>query len=183
MDKVDSEIGPSSAVLKLARFLNLLLTGLLEGLLVGIVFVELAFLDLSASVYTAVQQPKHRVFEPIMPVFNTLVISSGILVLLLMRERKTLAFILTLVGVLCTIVVVISTLLVNVPINSEIMNVWSVENPPADWAQVRDRWNFWHTFRTVLAVIAFVCQLVAVLAPIPTQVRAKERLGRSEGGY
>ncbi len=73
--------------LKLARFLNLLLTGLLAGLLVGIVFVELSFLDLSAFVYTAVEQPNHRVSEPIMPVFNTLVIGSGILVLLLMRER------------------------------------------------------------------------------------------------
>ena len=67
--------------LKLARFLNLLLTGLLAGLLVGIVFVELSFLDLSAFVYTAVEQPNHRVSEPIMPVFNTLVIGSGILVL------------------------------------------------------------------------------------------------------
>ena len=159
--------------LKLARFLNLLLTGLLAGLLVGIVFVEVSFLDLSAFVYTAVEQPKHRVFEPIMPVFNTLVIGSGVLVLLLMRERKTLSFILTLVGVICTIVMVISTLLVNVPINSEIMNVWSAENPPADWAQVRDQWNFWHSFRTVLAVVAFVCQLGAVLAPIPMQAQAK----------
>jgi uncharacterized membrane protein len=164
-----------SLMRNIARFLNLLLTGLLAGLLVGIVFVELSFLGLSAFVYTAVEQPKHRVFEPIMPVFNTLVIGSGILVLLLTRERKTLPFALTLAGVLCTIVMVISTLLVNVPINSEIMNVWSVENPPADWAQVRDRWNFWHAFRTVLAVVAFVCQLVAVLVPIPMEVRAKGR--------
>jgi uncharacterized membrane protein len=159
--------------LKIARFFNLFLTGLLAGLLVGIVFVELAFLDLSASVYTAVEQPKHRVFEPIMPVFMTLVIVSGILVLLLMRQRRTLPFVLALVGVLCTIVVVISTLLVNVAINSEIINVWSAQNPPADWEQVRDRWNVWHAFRTVLAVVAFACQLVAVLVPIPMEARAK----------
>jgi uncharacterized membrane protein len=159
--------------LKIARFFNLFLTGLLAGLLVGIVFVELAFLDLSASVYTAVEQPKHRVFEPIMPVFMTLVIVSGILVLLLMRQRRTLPFVLALVGVLCTIVVVISTLLVNVSINSEIINVWSAQNPPADWEQVRDRWNVWHAFRTVLAVVAFACQLVAVLVPIPMEARAK----------
>ena len=159
--------------LKIARFFNLFLTGLLAGLLVGIVFVELAFLDLSASVYTAVEQPKHRVFEPIMPVFITFVIVSGILVLLLMRQRRTLPFVLSLVGVLCTIVLVVSTLLVNVPINSEIINVWSAQNPPADWEQVRDRWNFWHAFRTVLAVVAFVCQLVAVLVPIPMGARAK----------
>jgi uncharacterized membrane protein len=159
--------------LKIARFFNLFLTGLLAGLLVGIVFVELAFLDLSASVYTAVEQPKHRVFEPIMPVFMTLVIVSGILVLLLMRQRRTLPFVLALVGVLCTIVVVISTLLVNVSINSEIINVWSAQNPPADWEQVRDRWNVWHAFRTVLAVVAFACQLVAVLVPIPLGARAK----------
>jgi uncharacterized membrane protein len=118
-----------------------------------------------------------------MPVFNTLVIGSGVLVLFLARKRKKLPFALTLAGVLCTIVVVISTLLVNVPINSEIMNVWSVENPHADWAQVWDRWNFWHAFRTVLAVVAFVCQLVAVLAPTRWKYEQRARVSNSPGSF
>ncbi len=154
--------------LKLARFINLFLVALLAGLLVGVVFVEVALLDLLASVYTAVQKPKHEVFEPVMPVFVTLVIASGLLVLFLMRrDFKSPAFTLTLVGVLFTVALMISTVLVNVPINAEIMDVWSVESPPANWDEVRDRWNFFHGLRTILAVVALACLLLAGLGIVP----------------
>ncbi len=155
-------------VLKVARFVNLFLVALLAGLLVGVFIVERALLEVSASVYTAVQKPKHEVFEPIMPVFNTLVIVSGLpVVLLLIRDRKTWVFGLTAIGVLCTIALTTTTLLVNVPINSEIINTWSVDNPPAYWEQVRDRWNLFHAIRTVLAIMALLCLLLAELLPQP----------------
>ena len=160
--------GRSSVVLKVARFVNLFLVALLAGLLVGVFIVELALLEVSASVYTAVEKPKHEVFAPIMPVFNTLVIVSGLLVvLLLISDRKTWVFGLTAIGVLCTIVLTTTTLLVNVPINSDIINTRSMKNPPADWEQVRDRWNLFHAIRTVLAIMALLCLLLAELVPQP----------------
>lgn len=153
-------------VLKFTRFVNLFLVGLLAGLLVGVLMVEMALLEVPASVYTAVEKPKHEFFGPIMPPFMILVIASGIVVLsLIRREFKTTTFALTLVGVLCAITLVITTLLVNVPINAEIMDVWSVENPPADWAEARDRWNLFHAIRTILAVTAFFCLLLAATSP------------------
>ena len=152
-------------VRKIARFVNLFLVALLAGLLVGVFFVERALLEVGPSVYTAVQKPKHEVFEPIMPVLDTLVIVSGLVVLLLIRDRKTWVFGLTVVGVVCTIALTATTLLVNVPINSEIINVWSMNDPPADWAQVRDRWNLFHAVRTVLAVVALLCLLLAAMMP------------------
>ena len=154
-------------VRKIARFVNLFLIALLAGLLVGVFFVERALLEVGPSVYTAVQKPKHEVFEPIMPVLDTLVIVSGLVVLLLIRDRKTWVFGLTVVGVVCTIALTATTLLVNVPINSEIINVWSMNDPPADWAQVRDRWNLFHAVRTVLAVVALLCLLLAAMMPQP----------------
>ncbi len=161
-------------VLKIARFVNLFLVALLAGLLVGVFIVERALLEVSASVYTAVQKPKHEVFEPIMPIFNTLVIVSGLMVLLLIRDRKTWVFALTAIGVLCTIALTTTTLLVNVPINSEIINTWSVNDPPADWAQVRDRWNLFHAIRTVLAIVALFCLLLAAMIPQATQYPSSE---------
>ena len=158
--------GTSPVIHTIARFVNLFLVALLAGLLVGVFIVERALLEVSASVYTAVQKPKHEVFEPIMPVFNTLVIVSGLMVLLLIRDRRTWEFGLTAIGVVCTIALTTTTLLVNVPINSEIINAWSVKNPPADWAQVRDRWNLFHAIRTVLAVAALLCLLLAAMLPI-----------------
>jgi hypothetical protein len=165
-------------VLKIARFANLLLVALLAGLLVGVYIVELALLEISASVYTAVEKPKHELFEPIMPVANTLVIVSGLAVLLLIRDRKTWTFGLSVVGVACTIVATTTTLLVNVPINSEIINVWAVNDPPADWAQVRDRWNRFHAIRTVLAVVALFCLLLATMTPQP-----QYPLGEGNAGF
>ena len=147
--------------------MNLFLVALLAGLLVGVFIVELALLEVSASVYTAVQKPKHEMFEPIMPIFNTLVIVFGVLVLSLIRNRKTWVFGLTVVGVACTIALTATTLLVNVPINSQIINAWSVNNPPADWEQVRDRWNLFHAIRTALAVVALFCLLLAAMMTQP----------------
>ena len=157
--------------LKAARFVNLLLVGLLAGLLVGVFLVELALLEVGPAVYTAVQKPKHEVFQPVMPVLDTLVIVSGLLVLFLIPDRKTWVFGLAVVGVACTTALTATTLLVNVPINSEIINVWSVENPPADWTEVRDRWNFFHGLRTVLAVVAFSCLLLATVLPTPARAK------------
>ena len=164
-------------VLKAARFVNLLLVGLLAGLLVAVFLVVLALLEVGPTVYTAVQKPKHEVFAPIMPIFNTLVIVSGLVVLLLIGDRKTWAFGLTVVGVVCTIALTTTTLLVNVPINSEIINTWSVNDPPADWVQVRDRWNLFHAIRTVLAIVALSCLLLAAMVPQP--VRITQRAKRS----
>jgi uncharacterized membrane protein len=113
-----------------------------------------------------------------MPVFNTLVIVSGLVVLLLIPDRMTWVFGLTVVGVACTIVATITTLLVNVPINSEIINAWSVNDPPADWARVRDRWNLFHAVRTVLAVVALFCLLLAAMTPQP-----QYRSGKGNAGF
>ena len=171
--------GTSPVILTIARFVNLFLVALLAGLLVGVFIVERALLEVGPSVYTAVQKPKHEVFEPIMPVFNTLVIVSGLLVaLLLIRDRKTWEFGLTAIGVVCTIALTTTTLLVNVPSNSEIINTWSVDNSPADWAQVRDRWNLFHAIRTVLAVVALFCLLLAAMMPQP-----QYPLGKGNAGF
>lgn len=94
--------------------------------------------------------------------------------LLLIRDRKTWEFGLTAIGVVCTIVPTATTLLVNVPINSEIINSWSVNYPPADWAQVRDRWNLFHAIRTVLAIVALFCLLLAAMIPQATPYPSSE---------
>lgn len=69
------------------------------------------------------------------------------------------------VGMVCVIASVVTTLLVNVPVNNEIMDAWSVQDPPTDWAEVRDRWNLFDTVRTALNVVAFVCLLLAATSP------------------
>ena len=132
-------------------------------------------LGLSATVYTAVEIPKHQVFGPVMPWLMGLTLTAGLILLLLLRNPRTAAFALASISVLCIVVLITTTLLVNVPINAEMMTTWSVEAPPANWAQVRDQWNVFHSIRTVLAILAFGCQIAAVLMRQPVRVQQQYR--------
>lgn len=159
---------------RISWYIHLLLSGLLAGILVGVWFVEQALLELPAQAYIAVEQPKHRIFEPIMPVVMTATLISGLLVfgLMLVYRSKLIPSLAVGIAVVCTAILIATTLLNNVPINGEIMHNWSAQSPPANWIEVRDRWNLWHGVRTVLAIVALGCQLLAACLLIPQPRRA-----------
>ena len=58
---------------------------------------------------------------------------------------------------------VISTVIVNVPINLQTAK-WDPDNPPADWRQTRARWELFQGVRTWLLLTGFVliCACIAV---------------------
>ena len=150
-------------LLKCAQCVNLFLTGLIAGILVSFWMVEQGLRGLAGPLYTAVHQPVNRVFGPVMPPLMTLAIFSGLAILaLILRAYKTQVFTLTAIGTLCSFVVAMSSLLVNVPINQEVLS-WSLAAPPVDWVELRDRWWVWHNVRTILSVVGFSCQILAVL--------------------
>ena len=88
------------------------------------------------------------------------------LLFILWCEPRGVAFVLTLVGLLCAAVAPTITLFVNVPINAAHL-AWSPQAPPADWAEIRDRWQSAHAVRTAMAIAGLSCQIVAALAPTP----------------
>lgn len=57
------------------------------------------------------------------------------------------------------LLLLVATLLISVtisvPINT-VQQTWSIPNPPANWAAVRDRWQLAHAARTITAVVAFL---------------------------
>jgi hypothetical protein len=67
------------------------------------------------------------------------------------------------------VVAMIITAVVNGPINVEQLS-WSVQNPPSDWARVRDQWQLAHAARTVALGAALVC--------ISVNPRSRERRSR-----
>lgn len=166
--------------LKVVRFSTLLLTALVAGMLLAILLIEVyAVRQLSASMYTALEQPKHAILTPLFSVVDFGAVLSTILVLFLTRRSwRSRAFVFTLAGLVFLAVVGAISITVNVPINLEIMD-WSVENPPADWAETRDRWNLAHAFRTAAALLALVFQLLAVLSLAPPG--EADRASRAEG--
>jgi uncharacterized membrane protein len=58
-----------------------------------------------------------------------------------------------------------SSLLVNVPINQEVL-AWSPAALPDDWMQLRDRWWLWHNVRTILSTLGFGSQILAALIQV-----------------
>ena len=57
------------------------------------------------------------------------------------------------------------TLLVNVPID-ELMAGWTLATLPADWTQIRDRWESFHTLRTFLSLGGLAATLAGSLLPV-----------------
>jgi len=60
------------------------------------------------------------------------------------------------------VVALAGTLAVNVPIDRQI-NEWTLATLPADWMQVRDRWELWHTIRTVASLASLACIMASAL--------------------
>jgi uncharacterized membrane protein len=75
---------------------------------------------------------------------------SAIVLLLLLPKRST-AFMLALGGFLLMIIALIVTLAVEVPIDQDIEQ-WAVTTLPANWRELRDHWEFYHTIRTFVSI-------------------------------
>jgi uncharacterized membrane protein len=54
------------------------------------------------------------------------------------------------------------TVLVNVPINREVQS-WQPDAPPAEWKRLRDRWERFHSTRTLLIVPGFALFAASVV--------------------
>jgi uncharacterized membrane protein len=171
-----------SPTVKPLRFISLFSTGLLAGLLSDFMFFvapALATLPGPAFVQTT-QAIDRQFFDPIPWVYTVVNFSILFVLLVTLREWRTLPFLLTTVALVGAVVATASTLLINVPINVDVINNWSAQNPPANWAAVRDQWDQANTFRAILELIAFACLLVAVLLPSRAAVGARQQatLGR-----
>jgi uncharacterized membrane protein len=153
--------------LKVAQFLSILATGLLAGLLFEFwFFTAPALATLPAPAFIQVTQAIDRQFLVPIPFLYIAVIVTGLIVLLLLlivRQRTPALLALAAVAVVASVLATVSTLLINVPINVEVINHWSAQNPPAHWAAVRDRWDQANAFRTAMVILAFVCQILVGL--------------------
>jgi uncharacterized membrane protein len=138
------------------RFVNLLFAGLFAGFLVTVAVLEQSLRRFDAQVYTQVRQVELVRLDNLATVL--LIPATITAVVLFVRKRSLWSAL----AVLLLVAVFVVTFAVNLPINSEQAD-WAVANPPADWAEVRDRWQLAHGVRTVAAVGAFGVLLSRVL--------------------
>lgn len=70
---------------------------------------------------------------------------------------------LTVTALALMLTVVVTTVAFNVPINNDQLG-WDVQAPPADWADVLNRWQIAHAVRTAAAALALGCLSVEATA-------------------
>ena len=148
--------------LEAALLANLLLAGVLTGNELGgftVVHRALGTLELRANV--AAERAIYQAYGRVMPFVMTAAILSGVLIssLLPATRARTLA----LVATSCLVAMLAITFAGNIPINRRIVRA-DPEHPPADWRELRRRWDRFHAARNLLNVTAFVLSVLATLA-------------------
>ena len=145
-------------IIRFIRLDLILVLALFTGTLFGI-WIGSNPLKLSAAAYVEVTQNMLRSLGPVMQVLGPLsiILTITLAVLLKGRERYLL-----LAAVGCIIATAIITFVVNQPINSELMT-WSIDTPPANWMELRDRWWSGHVARTLTAIAGLVFALLGVV--------------------
>jgi len=150
-------------LLIIARFVQLLLTGLYTGLLfadrIGVSPIRP---KLPAAAFVLYQQDLHLRFGKLMPVLLGGSLVAGLIALILQRRNyASKEFVFTAIATLCTVGVIILTRLINSPINETLMT-WQVASPPENVMQLWAPWEGSHTIRTVIALLGFASLAYAV---------------------
>ncbi|WP_350274183.1 DUF1772 domain-containing protein [Kribbella sp. HUAS MG21] len=141
------------------RAVSLLFAGLFAGFLLGVLVLENSLRGFDPAVYTQVRLVELESLDTLASVTLVPAIVTTLVLVFLARgnDRR-----LVLLGAALLVVVFATTLAINLPINSDQAG-WSVAAPPADWENVRDRWQLAHLARTVAAVTAFVVLLASAV--------------------
>jgi hypothetical protein len=149
-------------MLDIARFVNLVLAGLLAGNEFGTkVALHPSLERLSTPERIRAEQEVTRRYAAIMPFWMSSVILSCIPVLAL--SRRTRAFLPTLVGTGCFVGMLVSTVLGNVPINNRVLEM-SPETDGEEFVELRERWDRLHTLRVALNAVGLGSLCVGALS-------------------
>lgn len=98
----------------------------------------------------------------IMALLMPAAILATVPVLWLQYRARSKAFYWTLAGWVLFIITLLITLIVEVPIDNQIEG-WTVASLPANWQQLRDRWELFHTIRSWISVLSLALLLGSAL--------------------
>ncbi|MFE6861005.1 anthrone oxygenase family protein [Nocardia sp. NPDC057668] len=159
---------------RFARFAGLLFTGLFAGFLVGVLVLELSLRNFDRSVYTRVRLVELDSLDKLATA--TLLPALAATAVSTFRTFRTNTRWLAVAAPALLVFVLGLTIMVNLPINADQLG-WNVQSPPADWSEVRDRWQIAHTVRTVAAVLAF--GFLALTTVLPSRGASPQTVAES----
>jgi uncharacterized membrane protein len=151
--------------LRAARFVNVLLTGVLTGNEFGSwAALHPALRELPHQAHVRSEQAVTRRFGKMMPALMTGALVSFVPVLSLVSDRRSSSFLLGLAGMVCYATMLAITLTGNVPINRRTLELDPDTTPREEFLELRARWDRLHTVRNVMNLAGFGLAILGVLA-------------------
>ena len=147
----------------IVRIVALICTGLSAGIFLGHrAGVSRAMPALNPSSFIQLQQVIHKTFARMMPVLILGALVGSVAWGVLLRSRwRTDEFWLVSAASVAMMCILAMTRAVNIPINKRLMT-WNAAAPPSDLSAVWAPWERIHSVRTVLAVVAFAAEVIAL---------------------
>jgi len=145
-----------------ARFTNLTLASLLAGNGVGsVVFVQPALDNLPTAEHVRAEQGLGDRYAELMRVLMPTTVASCLSLLWLTRDRKSTAFRLTAAGTV-GFLGMLGTTAMELPLNKQTFTA-SPDSPPANWDELRTKWNRFNELRTLCEVAGWACLCLGAL--------------------
>jgi uncharacterized membrane protein len=144
--------------------LSLLVVGFVAGAELGSwCCVQPVVARLPYEQFVATEQAMLRTFGRIMPLLMPLSGVLAIALIVMSRGESRLVFWLRVAAAICLAVTVVTTLTVNVPINTRTAN-WQLESDVFEWQQMRQRWHAFQGVRGGLFGCAFTLLTISLVA-------------------
>ena len=152
-------------MLEVARFVNLMLAGVLTGNeFGGFVGFHPALYQLPTEAHARAERAITSRFGKLMPPFMTTAILSFVPVLSLVRDRRSPSFFFTLLGMLCYVAILAVTFAGNMPVNRRMLEIDPVAASSEELMELRRRWDRFHAVRNVLNFLGLICALLGALS-------------------
>ena len=123
-------------------------------------FVHPVIRHLPQEHHVRVEQGLLRTFGRVMPVLMTLCVILSVVYAISLNSVEGTARIVRWASAVSFIVALASTIIFNVPINLA-TGRWNADNPPENWKETRNRWEFFQGLRSWLLLIGFVLLCLA----------------------
>jgi uncharacterized membrane protein len=146
--------------LTICALTSIVLAALVAGLFCGPwLALTRSMATFEPSVFLAIVDRLNRNMALLMTILMPVTLLSMVPVLLITYSHRPTTFYLTLAALLAFVVALLVTVLIEVPVVTQIAT-WTVATLPSNWRQVRDRWGAFHIVR-VVAGMAGLALLVA----------------------
>jgi hypothetical protein len=150
-------------LLKICEIVSITLLALVAGVFWGPwLAISRSLATFEPAIFLDIAHRLIRNLESVMPILMPAAILSIVPVLFLTWRSHPAGFYLSVASFASSLIALLITMLVEVPISLEI-KTWSLATMPANWQQIRDRWGAFHIARIVAGMGSLVLLVTAAV--------------------